>query len=1257
MKRLELSIVLSLLAAPLAPAATDTFNNNGVFSYVFPPSPAPQIDARNFVNRGYFAVTNIWPTSLFAPSLPYETYNTLNYTNYNLMLGDSGFRFDFFNSATSRRSPAANFMNGVSVADENATVFGSTYLHVLATNIVNRGILAVGGPGLMTLKGDNVNLVRGRLSAAGNDTNGVAGILDRYWGYATNQLFANFNPSEINVSMIVETIQGQLYQNIFQNIRLTNGYTAHVLINQISPTFQAVDVLFLANTNPAITTEVRFGNGIFGSVSKAVQWTAILTNRATGSLTTNRLYLLDSGTPQPIFQIFNPARFFGFLTAQTYRPFNYDIFRVYPFFTNLTEMPPVQFDPFLFAGTNFPIIAENSGYGADVTAEGFRPDPFISGSTFSNVPGRIEIIANKVLDLTRARIDGQSYLRLIATNHFVGSTNAEIISPVSFIDLATTNSTMQVANLLTPSVPRIDGLIDVWTGQWTNSTDQGVTSLYSVTVVDSRVDAELPSQIQDLKLRADNLVVSDVLNVFQSMLVDCQNLTITSNAPGSPTVTGEINLTSGDLFWSASFPRLQNLTNYGRITSANTIYFGGARRQPWYTGTFDEAYQSFINHGTVISQGNDTWANYYVSSGTNHSGVGPLSVQAGAAFITNGSFTAPSSEITITANSLLVSNQVLTAGRSLNLSVTGILDDGSLGQPVALITNRNTWQVGDGIRLMTPVAQASLLGTTITNVAYNNADVRNYWAAADRGCTANGFVNNAAIGRLILDARTNAVFTFSPVNGNNAIYVDYLELRNFANLRDADGNFVALKIDPGMKIYFAQAVAEDGTVIAEKLDGRNEGGLCWVSGYHSGFFSSTNVFNPETGATNSVNLALTQSCDIDSDNDGIVNCLDATPVAAGDLEPQDPGTGGNPPPGNGDDGVTETVAQLEFPGGLAPMGTRYQTFGQVNGTYRGLFYDTNEVCTGSSGYVIVATTGPAYSARIRMGTKDYVFSGRFNTFGVASKTVARSGLTPLTVKLQLDMAGGNRVVGIVSSAGWSSTLLANRAVYNSLYRPFPNRGKFNVVIPPAEAAGANPKGFSYGAAKVAASGSVVWSGTLSDTIKVTQETVVSRQGVWPLYAAPASGRGLVIGWVQVNQTDLGGEIIWIKPAGASVKYYPGGFTNVTEMVGARYVAPKPRTRALPLTEGVGQLIFSGDCLSAPITNNIYLNNNNQITSSGAPLTIGVDKLTGSFWGSVQNPETGKPLPFQGRMLQQNNFGAGFAWTTNRCGSVFLVPAP
>jgi hypothetical protein len=496
-------------------------------------------------------------------------------------------------------------------------------------------------------------------------------------------------------------------------------------------------------------------------------------------------------------------------------------------------------------------------------------------------------------------MNGQSYLLLSATNHFVGSTNATIVSPISDFYLASTNGMMAISNLTTPFVPRICGEIEVWSGRWTNVTPTGILTYYNVTMVDSRLDPQQPSQIQNLSLRSTNLLIGDALNVFGSLLLDTVRLTISTNDLHAPTPNGELNLTSGDLTWSASLPKLAYLTNYGKISSANSIFFGGARTPPWFSGTYDEPYQSFVTHGLLIAQGDTIWANYFEASGTNNSGVGPIGVQAGSAIVTNGVFQATDADITLTCGSLLISNQVLRAGRSITLTVTNYLDDGSVSNSVdaingsvsdgrmsnrvEVVTNQNNWTVGGGINLLRLPPKASLLATTVTNNAFANAEVDNTWAGKDYGCWPSGFVNNAALGRLILDGQdSGSLFAFWRTDLTNALYVDLLELKDATVNADIFGNLVGVYLQTNFTIYYGDAVW-NGLSIAEQINGRygvsgtNGGRFCWVSNYNTGFFSSTNVMYSDH-SVHRLNRALVTSCWIDSNGNGTPNCVDPDPV-------------------------------------------------------------------------------------------------------------------------------------------------------------------------------------------------------------------------------------------------------------------------------------------------------------------------------------------------------------------------------------------
>ena len=312
--------------------------------------------------------------------------------------------------------------------------------------------------------------------------------------------------------------------------------------------------------------------------------------------------------------------------------------------------------------------------------------------------------------------------------------------------------------------------------------------------------------------------------------------------------------------------------------NGHTNLVGGVDYVAGSTNAVTFPYDTFINNGLVSDLGAIIYASYFENGGIFTNGAaGSFILQSQTAVLTNGAIYA-GGDLSITANSLVVSNVTLNAGRSLTLQATNLLTD-------ADATNGNYWTVGGaasvGLKLPVKPAVGDLRYTTITNIAMANKNVVNTWAGQDRGVSVAGYTNNAAVGRLILDAWTNpppnTVFTFNGTGVSNAIYVDYLGFLNQATNRDSIGNMSVLSINTNLVIYYAQAYI-NGISVADKINHKNNDRLRWVAAY-AGHFSSTNLVY--AGVTNTVNAALAQSVNIDSDGDGILNAYDPTPFFFG----------------------------------------------------------------------------------------------------------------------------------------------------------------------------------------------------------------------------------------------------------------------------------------------------------------------------------------------------------------------------------------
>jgi hypothetical protein len=767
------------------------------------------IDATNFINNNSFSV---------AYGFLYETTDTLNYTNNATMTSSgggttvSGFQFDTLSGGN--RFMASSFYNpgSILISSPGAAI-------VNATNLASPGLIDVGANGLLQLTGQNVDLSYATLTIEpATFAPGGTGS----FGTDTN---ADWDPS---VALTAISAYSSLPNEFIASPSVPYFQTPPDKVGTNVVIYRSI---FLSNiTNANVTAQAFFGQISVGNGTATVEWTGVYTNPATGLQKTNYLILNDNYV----------------LGASTNITFNNGIPDNFAFSTDPTTLAGTTPATAGFQSVFFPGVITNAYSYALVKVV---PTSVSTGSTASNpsgaltnLPARTQISAGRELNLALSTITGQNYTSLTCTNQFDGNVGAQIISPYSDINLGVTNGFITVSNLLQSVIPAWNGTIQLWSTEFFyTDTNSGfaVTNDYRVLIVSNDLSPFSSPMVQNLTLHGTNLVISDVLNISSSLSIDAQSLTLTTNVgypnngAGSP--DGELNLENQNVFFASSLPNLLWLTNNGKISTENSANFGGPS---------PANYQTFINNGTVSDYGSAICASYFQNGGKIYSGSGSFNLQSQSTVLTGGSI-ANSGDISIVTGSLLASNVVLQSGRSLVLQATNLLTDGVL--PNAALYNGNQWFVGASslVALNLPILPAAgdLLGTTIYETALTNQNIANTWAGQDRGVSSSGYLNDVAVGRLVLNALAvppHSKFTFTGAGSSNALYVDTLILsNNAATLNFASSNVTSLAINTNLVIYYAQALS-NGLPVSGVINGWNTNHLRWVSGYQ-GLFNSTNI--------------------------------------------------------------------------------------------------------------------------------------------------------------------------------------------------------------------------------------------------------------------------------------------------------------------------------------------------------------------------------------------------------------------------------
>lgn len=858
-------------------------------------SDSPVINALAFANYGSFNVSS---------GLPFDTMNTLNFTNRGVMSASVGFNFQHI-ASNGRRSPALNFVNDAraEIVAESGLFIGSgfitgndltvspAFLQIAASNVINHGYLRAAASGLLRIEGNNVNLFNGGfeiepiagVGGAVGTTNFLpdTAIQDIYWGGITNLVWDTSGiliPAGDSLSVITpphSVTNAEFFLPSVELLQLPNPES--YAISNVFGTNVVVQSVF-ALAGPGMRTAAKFFPSFRDPTlnTALLEITANITNVVNGDLDQINLYLKDE-----LAWNTNHTQLLNVYTG-TYRPAVYDVSRSAPIEWLFAFPPNVEVVPELLWGETYTNTVTTNLYAAySAQAENsVSRQILIEDSSVDDLPGRIEINAGN-LDLRNARFRGEGIVTINA-DHLISSAGSVVDSPNVSFNLASTNGMLDVRDVGKMTTDRFRGSLQMFSMIWTNINTvveeieidpppdpdnpdpdpitQSVTNTFNIfhhiLVVDGRglQTGDVPVFTYDFTANGTNVVVRDAMQIVRSFQSDARNLE----------VAGDLSF-FGDIqnIGATNLPNLRELTISGSFDVPNLVVFGFGSEGP---------FERFVSNGALSAFSPRIAADYFENTGEIVGG-GNVEIHTQTAKMDGGNINS-GRDIVLNGRNVKIRETRIASGQRLLIDVSDVLTDSGPG-------SENLLSVGDGFIMQARPSAGDLLGTTIESTVQRFSRIDHVWASEDRGAIAAGFENNSAIGQLILSAPRGSQVRFLPANVPSAIYVDRLELQSELANDWRNG----LLISEGMVLYFA-----DANLPVEELDGALEGRLRWVRSY-AGENSSVDIIISETGRTVRVNRGFRESLTIDSDGDGTANGIDPTPfegVILTDIE-VDPG--------------------------------------------------------------------------------------------------------------------------------------------------------------------------------------------------------------------------------------------------------------------------------------------------------------------------------------------------------------------------------
>ena len=213
----------------------------------------------------------------------------------------------------------------------------------------------------------------------------------------------------------------------------------------------------------------------------------------------------------------------------------------------------------------------------------------------------------------------------------------------------------------------------------------------------------------------------------------------------------------------------------------------------------------------------------------------------------------------------------------------------------------------------------------------------------------------------------------------------------------------------------------------------------------------------------------------------------------------------------------------------------------VRGDFAGLLLDDREIKFTTSGFLSLRISkAGAYRGTANIGGIRQVIRGQFDRFGYAP-LVLRGGTLSGSLQLSDDAA---RLTGTITDGKKSPTLRLHRQPAGGVVPVLPGAYTLMLAVaPPVSAAGLLRL-------TVRSNGLAQAHGTLGDGVRFRARGYVSTSGELALFHPLYSGRGALLGWLNLTANGMAnGTARWFRPADSRSRTFPNGFALETPVGG------------------------------------------------------------------------------------------------------------